>query len=122
MGYMKTKIIILFVFSIFVITEQGWAGVYVFESGQELKEGADAYERANNGVGTSADILKAMRFERHVLEVANVLGGEICVCEGDDTTQLFSIVSKFTRNNPEKWHLPATRIICDALWSTSYCK
>ncbi len=119
---MKTKIIVLFMFSIFVIVEQGWAGFYAFKSGQELKDCADAYERANSGVGTSADMLNAMRFERYVVEVADVLGGEICIFEGDDSTQLFSMVSKYIKNSPEKWHLPAARIICDALWSTSYCK
>ncbi len=94
---MKSKIIILFMFSIFVIVEQGWAGFYAFKSGQELKDCADAYERINSAVGTSADMIQAMRFERFVVEVAGVLGGEICIFEGDDSTQLFATVSKYIK-------------------------
>ncbi len=122
---MKKVIILLVMLSVFVIAEQGLAEAYMaYKDGQKLKTEAYAYERTHRGMGSSDDGLDGMLFIGYVSGVTDALsmGGGICLPEDAKLEQIFFMVIKYIKNNPEKWHLSGVQIVYDALEPTFPCK
>ncbi len=123
---MKKTIISLIMLSVFVISGRASAISFRFEEGQKLKEQAYAYEKANNEMreATITERIDGTFFMGYVIGTADALSMTEVICLSKDVKgeQLYSMVGKYIKNNPEKWHLSGIEIVTNALLPTFPCK
>ncbi|MGE5300208.1 MAG: Rap1a/Tai family immunity protein [Acidobacteriota bacterium] len=115
---MRTFIMGIIVFSFLLSSQQSMAGF----SGMDLKKRADALERVTTGKFTDSDAGDANFFIGYVYGVAQAYNGSlICIPEVTQAGHVVSIVTKFLKDNPEKWNKAANYIVLEALSLTFQC-
>ena len=94
-----------------------------FYDGYKLKEFADADDRIDAGNSQTTDYSASARLSGFVLGVHDSVDGIlVCAPSGVRAGQLVGIVKKYVREHPDKWNLPATTLVINALSSTFPCK
>ena len=117
---MKNFIIGL-MFICFFFAQQGMAQA-TFVDGKKLKEWSDAAERHEAGNARDTDAYVTGLYMGYVEGVADIMDGTIICLSGETTVgQVTAIVTKFLKDNPEKWKLPANYIIGYALTPVFPC-
>ena len=84
-----------------------------FNTGADLVEGWQAYERVAAGNTVEPDVTPAARFQSYVTGVYDTLRVAERVCPPNNITerQLFAVVGNYLRNDPTRWSLPAVRLV-----------
>ncbi len=117
---MKKFVIVLMFFCLF-LGQQGMAQA-TFVDGMRLKEWSDAAERLEEGNSRNMDAYFTGLYMGYVEGVADIMDGTIICLPGETTIgQIIAIVTKFLKNNPEKWKMPANYIIGYALTPVFPC-
>lgn len=80
----------------------------------------DGYELQKRIFSNKSSELGPMGFIEGVVDTTE--DALICVPSGIKIGQLYAIVKKFIRNNPEKWHKSASSLVIEALKPTFNCK
>ena len=95
-----------------------------FMNGTTLKKLADADERASGPAGVlPSAAFDVGRFSGYVIGVHDAVAGtKVCLTDGVTFGQLQAIVSKYLRDNPEKWNFSASSLVVAALSSASPCR
>jgi len=88
-------------------------------SGNDLVEWMKEYDKVDNG-SLNAKIFDAGMYMGYIIGVQNCLNSfvnpQIHFPDGVTNGQLCSIVSKYLKDNPEQWNLPADILVYEALY------
>lgn len=110
------KYILLIILVLPGVAKAGW-------DGNQLKEFMDADNRVANGNIQPGDYAKQNQFGGFIIGVSNTLDGiTICAPHKTQLGQSMEIVSKYVRDNPDKWNMPASVLVAKAMSAAFPCK
>ncbi|MDD5371874.1 MAG: Rap1a/Tai family immunity protein [Sulfurimonas sp.] len=113
------KFMFLWLFS-FLLTSNLQA---VWNTGNNLVGDMREYDKWENG-NRDVDFYKSASFSSYISGVADTMidASYICIPEGVNSGQVFGIVKKYIKNNPEKWNIPASHLVIQPLLDAFPCK
>ncbi len=95
----------------------------VWDPGNELVKDMKEYDKWQNG-NKDVDFYKSLSFSYYISGVADTMesASQICIPEGVNNGQIYAIVTKYIKNNPEKWNMSANDLVVQPLLDTFPCK
>ena len=122
---MKILIVSITVLSLFVLPQQSLALMKpLYMNGTDLQRFSEADEKIVSGKIDMENAADASQFMGYVIGIvdASILLGALCPPQNATKGQLMAIVSKYIKNNPEKWNKAGADLVLDALTPVFPCK
>jgi hypothetical protein len=95
-----------------------------FYNGNKLKDSIDSYDRVSNNKVIEGDYANAARGMGYIVGVADTLDylSITCTPNGASVGQIVAIVSKYIKDNPDKWMESANHLVGVSLQKSFPCE